>query len=74
MSWRRGPGQFLGVADVAACVARMWHELGVVDLGAKLWKLTNLNFYHDLYIKKCGQLYSFYGDLLFDHLKQSRNT
>jgi len=53
MSWRRGPGQFLGVADVAACVARMWHELGAVDLGAncygaELWKLTNFNFYHDL--------------------------
>jgi hypothetical protein len=29
-------GYFLGVADVANCVARMCHELGVIDLGAKL--------------------------------------
>jgi hypothetical protein len=42
-------GYFLGVADVANCVARMCHELGAVDLGAKLgaelWKLTNLIFF-----------------------------
>ena len=38
-------------------------ELGAVDLGAefdanyygaKLWKLINFNFYHDLDIEKCG--------------------
>jgi len=28
-------GRFLGIADVATCVARMCHELGAVDLGAK---------------------------------------
>jgi hypothetical protein len=27
---------FLGVADVAACVARMWHELGANCNGAEL--------------------------------------
>jgi len=57
----------------------VWYELddvvlGVNYYGAELWKLINLNFYHDLDIEKCGQLYSFYGDLLFDHLKQSRIT
>ena len=49
-------------------------ELSTNYYGAELWKLTNLNFYHDFDIEKCGQLYSFYEDLLFDHLKQSRNT
>jgi hypothetical protein len=29
-------GHFLRVVDVAACVARTWHELGAMDLGAKL--------------------------------------
>ena len=56
-------GHFLRVVDVAACVARTWHELGAVDLGAELganyysadlWKLTNFNFYHDLDIEKYG--------------------
>ena len=52
-------GHFLRVVDVAVCVARTWHELGAVDLGAncygaELWKLTNSNFYHDLDIEKCG--------------------
>ena len=56
-------GHFLRVVDVAACVARTWHELGSVDLdaeldanyySAELWKLTNFNFYHDLDIEKCG--------------------
>ena len=42
-------GHFLRVVDAAACVTRMWHELG-----AELWKLTNFNFYHDLDIEKCG--------------------
>ena len=27
---------FLRVVDVAACVARAWHELGAVDLDAEL--------------------------------------
>ena len=59
---------FLRVVEVAACVARTWHELGAVDLGAvdlsaelganyygvELWKLINFNFYHDLDIEKCG--------------------
>ena len=27
---------FLRVVDVATCVARTWHELGTVDLGAEL--------------------------------------
>ena len=58
-------GHFLRVVDVAAYVARTWHELGAVDLGAKLdanyygaelWKLINFNFYHDLDIEKCGGL------------------
>jgi hypothetical protein len=56
-------GHFLRVVDVAVCVARTWHELGAVDLGAELgancygaelWKLTNLNFYHNLDIEKCS--------------------
>ena len=56
-------GHFLRVVDAAACVARTWHELGAVDLGAELganyygtelWKLTNFHFYHDLDIEKCG--------------------
>ena len=51
-------GHFLRVVDVAACVARTWHKLGVVDLDAELsaeiWKLINFNFYHDLDIEKCG--------------------
>ena len=29
-------GYFLHVVDVAACVARTWHELDAVDLGAEL--------------------------------------
>ena len=29
-------GHFLRVVDVAACVARTWHELGAVDRGAEL--------------------------------------
>jgi hypothetical protein len=29
-------GYFLRVVDVAVCVVRTWHELGAVDLGAKL--------------------------------------
>ena len=29
-------GYFLRVVDVAACMARTWHELGTVDLGAEL--------------------------------------
>ena len=29
-------GHFPCVVGVAACVARMWHELGAVDLGAEL--------------------------------------
>ena len=29
-------GHFLCVVDVAACVARTWHELGAMDLGAEL--------------------------------------
>ena len=59
-------GHVLCVVDVATCVARMCPELGPVDLGAnyydaelgancygtELWKLINLNFYHDLDIKK----------------------
>ena len=49
-------GHFLRVVEVAACVARTWHELGVVDFDAELWKLINFNFYHDLDIEKCGQL------------------
>ena len=56
-------GHFLRIVDVAACVARTWHELGTVDLGAvdldaelgaELWKLINFNFYHDFDIEKCG--------------------
>ena len=47
-------GHFLCVVDVAACVARTWHELGAVDLDAELWKLINFNFYHDLDIEKYG--------------------
>ena len=27
----------MGVADVAACVAQMWHELGAVDPGANYY-------------------------------------
>ena len=29
-------GHFLCVVDVAACMARTWHELGAVDLGVEL--------------------------------------
>ena len=29
-------GHILCVVDVAACVARMWHELGAVDLDVEL--------------------------------------
>ena len=56
-------GHFLRVVDVAACVARTWHELGAVDLSAELganyysaelWKLINFNFYDNLDIEKCG--------------------
>ena len=47
-------GHFLRVVDVAACVARTWHELGAKIYGAELWKLINFNFYHDLDIEKCG--------------------
>ena len=30
-------GHLLGITDVAAYVAQMWHELGVVDLGANCY-------------------------------------
>ena len=40
-------GHFLRVVDVAACVARTWHELGAKIYGAELWKLINFNFYHE---------------------------
>jgi len=47
-------GHFLRVVDVAACVARTWHELGANYYGAELWKLINFNFYHDFDIEKYG--------------------
>ena len=47
-------GHFLRVIDVVASVARTWHELGANCYGVELWKLINLNFYHDLDIEKWG--------------------